>query len=164
MFSVMDRTLGCGVARSASRFGSCLERMEAILGRPRLLQVSRSESFYETLSATSASKFADPGSRSDRNGNAAASRTGIRSMLSKCANPSCSTQLIYLREGKIFVMDAAAKAATRPAGPSLVKATERTEHFWLCGPCSAHLTMVYHPERGPQVKPKRPFSGRAAAS
>src|SRR5690348_13470104 len=26
-------------------------------------------------------------------------------MLKKCANPSCSTPLVYLREGKIFMME-----------------------------------------------------------
>jgi hypothetical protein len=85
-------------------------------------------------------------------------------MLSKCANPSCSTPLIYLREGKIFRMDPSAKTA-HATGPSLVKPAERTEHFWLCGPCSARLTVVYHPERGPQVQPKpSPMTTRAVAS
>jgi len=26
-------------------------------------------------------------------------------MLSKCANPTCSTPLVYLREGKIFMVE-----------------------------------------------------------
>ena len=26
-------------------------------------------------------------------------------MLAKCANPACSTPLVYLREGKIFMVD-----------------------------------------------------------
>lgn len=86
-------------------------------------------------------------------------------MLTKCANPSCSTPLIYLREGKIFKMDSSAKAANNPAGPALVKPGERIEHFWLCGPCSKRLTLVYHPERGPQVEPKpRAMITRAVAS
>jgi hypothetical protein len=84
-------------------------------------------------------------------------------MLSKCANPSCSTPLVYLREGKIFSMDSIAKAA-RSNGPSLVKPVERVEHFWLCGPCSAYLTVSYHPECGLQVKPKNHLSKHAAAS
>jgi hypothetical protein len=84
-------------------------------------------------------------------------------MLSKCANPSCSTPLIYLREGKIFAMDSVVKAAN-VTGPSLVKAADRVEHFWLCGPCSEHLTVAYHPECGLEVKPKRSMSRRAVAS
>jgi hypothetical protein len=74
-------------------------------------------------------------------------------MLSKCANPSCSTPLIYLREGKIFKVDSTSKAGAH-SGPALVKPVERVEHFWLCGPCSERLTLVCHPERGPQVQPK----------
>ena len=87
-------------------------------------------------------------------------------MLSKCANPSCSKKLIYLREGKIFKMEHTARpqllegAGAVPAGPS-----SRFEHFWLCGRCSENLTLVYHRERGVEVvaKPAKP-SRRAAAS
>ena len=55
-------------------------------------------------------------------------------MLSKCANPNCSTPLVYLREGKIFMMDHSAHPQVRPEGPVLVKPGYRVEHFWLCGP------------------------------
>jgi antitoxin Phd len=59
-------------------------------------------------------------------------------MLSKCANPSCSTPLVYLREGRIFAF---------PVAEELV------EHFWLCGPCSVALTLR-DSERGVQVVPR----------
>lgn len=58
-------------------------------------------------------------------------------MLSKCANPSCSAPLVYLREGRIFAFPVA----------------EELEHFWLCGPCSAELTLRKS-ERGVQVVPR----------
>lgn len=75
-------------------------------------------------------------------------------MLSKCANPSCSTPLIYLREGKIFMMEQGQQPQVHPEGPVLVKANNRVEHFWLCGPCSAEMTITYDRENGVRVMPK----------
>jgi hypothetical protein len=88
-------------------------------------------------------------------------------MLSKCANPSCSTQLIYLREGKIFVMEHASKPSKPklgPQGPQPDKPASRLEHFWLCGPCSENLTLIYHIDGGVQVVAKEPRTNLAAAS
>lgn len=81
-------------------------------------------------------------------------------MLSKCANPSCSTPLIYLREGKIFVMEHAPEPTLteQPAGPA--KKNHRVEHFWLCGPCSAEKTLVYDKHTGVQVLPKEALPKR----
>src|SRR5437588_3112970 len=59
-------------------------------------------------------------------------------MLSRCANPSCSKPLVYLREGRIFAF---------PVTEELI------EHFWLCGPCSGKLTLR-NSERGVQVVPR----------
>jgi hypothetical protein len=85
-------------------------------------------------------------------------------MLSKCANPSCSTPLVYLREGKIFMMETAAQppiaAKTSATSP---KVANRVEHFWLCGPCSAQMTLFYDLQNGVQVVPKK-FQVLAAAS
>ena len=83
-------------------------------------------------------------------------------MLSKCANPSCSTQLVYLREGKIFMMEADGQAVI-PASAAK-KTARRVEHFWLCGPCSAQFTLAYDRHRGVQVVAKDPHAVRAAAS
>jgi hypothetical protein len=85
-------------------------------------------------------------------------------MLSKCANPACSTPLIYLREGKIFMMDDLAVNRSKVQAPVPAKGTGHVEHFWLCGPCSERLTLVYHAEGGIEVVPKNTFSRWAAAS
>jgi hypothetical protein len=89
-------------------------------------------------------------------------------MVSKCANPSCSNQLVYLREGKIFVMEHSTKPRLWPNGPIPAKAAARLEHFWLCGHCARNLTLVYDRERGVEVVAKvskRPARReRAAAS
>jgi hypothetical protein len=87
-------------------------------------------------------------------------------MLSKCANPACSTQLIYLRQGKIFVMESAPEIAARlenPA-PAKPKKAQRVEHFWLCGPCSTEMTLTYDRQSGVRIVPKDRKLARAAAS
>lgn len=85
-------------------------------------------------------------------------------MLSKCANPSCSTPLVYLREGKIFVMEHASKPKGGPQGTSPEKQASRLEHFWLCGACSEYFTLIYHIDGGIQVVSKEPGTRRVAAS
>ena len=77
-------------------------------------------------------------------------------MLAKCANPTCSTPLIYLREGKVFMVENPADQKIRLQGPILAKPkpAARVEHFWLCGPCSTEMTLAYDPVRGVTVTPK----------
>jgi hypothetical protein len=84
-------------------------------------------------------------------------------MLAKCANPSCSTPLVYLREGKIFMMDHAPDPSSNSETAKQPKPSNRIEHFWLCGPCSAEYTLVYRLGEGVQVQPKSRTSRRAAA-
>lgn len=90
-------------------------------------------------------------------------------MLAKCANPACSTPLVYLREGKIFMVESpqAGLEVVNPI-PSKPKAANRVEHFWLCGPCSSDMTLTYDRQQGIQVVRKAvgkaPFVRRAAAS
>lgn len=76
-------------------------------------------------------------------------------MLDKCANPSCSTPFIYLREGKVFMMEHKSHSRVRPGGPLLVKPASQVEHFWLCGPCSAEMTVTYDRDHGVAVVPKQ---------
>jgi len=47
-------------------------------------------------------------------------------MISKCANPQCSRQLLRLEGGKFFGF--AAK-------------NNSIEHFWLCASCARHFTL-----------------------
>jgi len=54
-------------------------------------------------------------------------------MLAKCTNPSCSAAFLHLDEGRLFRLE-----SDWPVGSSNAKATE---YFWLCGPCSAGLTL-----------------------
>ena len=88
-------------------------------------------------------------------------------MLAKCANPTCSTPLVYLREGKIFMVEQQPKfeVLSEVAKP---KPSNRVEHFWLCGPCSNEMTITYDRLRGVEIVRKAvgkaPLARRAAAS
>ena len=64
-------------------------------------------------------------------------------MLSKCANPACSTPFRYLRDGKLFEIDP--RQTARADGKKQVR---RVEFYWLCGECSAQLTIVEDRETG----------------
>jgi hypothetical protein len=92
---------------------------------------------------------------------------GAFTMLAKCANPSCSTPLVYLREGKIFMVESPELPANVD-GATSIKAPNRVEHFWLCGPCSSELTLSYDRQSGVRVirkiASKTPHTLRAAAS
>jgi len=85
-------------------------------------------------------------------------------MLSKCANPDCSTAFRYLRDGKLFEIDS--KQELEAGG--LNKPIRRIEFFWLCGRCSAELTVVHDHEKGvitvPLPKEAKFLVRRAAAA
>ncbi len=84
-------------------------------------------------------------------------------MLSKCANPECSTPFQYLREGKLFQIE----TETAPKGGiHLVprKPAHKVEHFWLCGPCSAQMTLAFQRGRGVITLPLRTTTRAAVAS
>lgn len=91
-------------------------------------------------------------------------------MLAKCANPACSTPLLYLREGKIFMVESPQQPRVEvvSATPAKPKPTNRVEHFWLCGPCSGELTLTYDRQRGVEIVRKTAgqehLTRRAAAS
>jgi hypothetical protein len=84
-------------------------------------------------------------------------------MLSKCANPACSTPFQYLREGKLFQIemdspprDGIHLVAKRPA--------RKVEFFWLCGRCSSQMTLAYQRGKGVITLPLPPAARVAIAS
>ena len=87
-------------------------------------------------------------------------------MLAKCANPSCSTPLVYLREGKIFMIESSPQSRPALVGTEAVgpKPQNRVEHFWLCGPCSSSMTLTFDREQGVQIVLKQLHTLRAVAS
>ncbi len=87
-------------------------------------------------------------------------------MVSKCANPSCSTPFHYFREGKIFQVEVDGSGETRPTGPQLVASSRkvpRLEHFWLCGRCSNTMTLVLERGKGVTAVPRENAYGAAAS-
>ena len=85
-------------------------------------------------------------------------------MLSKCANPACSTPFRYLRDGKLFEVEShrPVKAAADHAKP-----VRSIEFFWLCGQCSAELTVVNDDQNGVITVPiakEKPFLVRRASA
>lgn len=83
-------------------------------------------------------------------------------MLAKCANPSCDTPFLYLRDGKLYQMEV--EAETRPSGPEAEekpgpagdrKALRRLEFFWLCGRCAPLMTLAFNRRQGVVVIPVR---------
>ncbi|PYX81603.1 MAG: hypothetical protein DMG70_18825 [Acidobacteria bacterium] len=84
-------------------------------------------------------------------------------MLSKCANPDCSTPFLYLHQGKLFRIEVDAKRDRVKLGPvgSEKKPVRRMEYFWLCDSCSSHLTVAYEQDVGVATVPL--LSYRAAS-
>jgi hypothetical protein len=87
-------------------------------------------------------------------------------MLSKCANPGCSTPFHYLRDGKLFQIDSAsgrqqtasAEFVTHPKQP------HKIEFFWLCAECAATMTLAFQRGKGVVAIPLTPAARHAAAS
>jgi hypothetical protein len=93
------------------------------------------------------------------------SNSAEQQMISKCANPSCSTSFLYLHEGKLFRIDMEAVTdghTTFGVDPELKKPVRRTEFFWLCHECSRKMTLGF--EKGVGVKTIPLARSRAIAS
>jgi len=158
--SVLDRALAYRAAGDVSAHGSLLIPGEEFV---RAREGTGLHKFSQNANAELAS--IDRRSQSYAPGFQFYKREG-GAMLSKCANPSCSNQLIYLRQGKLFVMEHAPETAARLENPTSTKAkpVQRVEHFWLCGPCSADMTLTYDQQSGVRIIPKEQKFARAAAS
>jgi hypothetical protein len=74
-------------------------------------------------------------------------------MLAKCANPKCSASFLYLRQGRLFVLDVADDAVN--GGPSRDErlVAHRLRYFWLCDMCHRSMTVVTEKGRGVEVVP-----------
>jgi hypothetical protein len=105
-------------------------------------------------------------------------------MLSKCANPGCSAQFLYLHRGRLFRWETDSLAAGDQPGsgaePGIKRSQRHVEFFWLCEDCARTVTLTFqnglgittqplvHPEITPgrEVAPlhRIPSRARAAAS
>ena len=65
-------------------------------------------------------------------------------MVSKCANPNCSTPFLYLGKGTLFFFEISPDSEPPVATESLRtlrKGPHRIETFWLCRNCSSRLVV-----------------------
>jgi hypothetical protein len=65
-------------------------------------------------------------------------------MVSKCANPDCSTPFLYFRRGRLFrveVQPGMELDEDLEGEVSGRKPARRIEFFWLCGECAATMTL-----------------------
>ena len=67
-------------------------------------------------------------------------------MISRCANPACSTRFRYLHEGRIFQFEARSIRATGVDARSTTSPLRGTEYFWLCDSCALTMTLVLEPD------------------
>ncbi len=90
--------------------------------------------------------------------NALPSRRRMRrvdsAMIDKCANPECEVRFLYLREGKLFVIDDRGDANAWRVGP---KATSvgcgRLSYYWLCAMCSKTMSVAVDHQNALQLVP-----------
>jgi len=54
-------------------------------------------------------------------------------MLAKCANPTCSASFRHLQDGRLFRLETDQTLRSPKA--------KGAEYFWLCGDCSAGMTL-----------------------
>ncbi len=70
-------------------------------------------------------------------------------VVEKCANPSCSARFRRLRDGRLFVMEAAANGRPR-----------QLQYLWLCDSCRRTLTVA---KKGNEVVVAPLFVAKAAS-
>ena len=62
-------------------------------------------------------------------------------MLSKCANPACSSTFRYLSEGKLYLVDSKAALVRHGAPAEYAGKCCIYEYFWLCSSCCRDMTI-----------------------
>jgi len=64
-------------------------------------------------------------------------------MLAKCANPACATKFLYLREGKLYLIDVkGGSIGYRSSADSRHHDRPNPiEYFWLCSSCRRVMTI-----------------------
>ena len=72
-------------------------------------------------------------------------------MLHKCGNPACSNRFRRLKLGKLFQVEKPLLAVSVSRFLTTKRRTRpprRTEHYWLCDPCSLLLTLTFEKGSG----------------
>jgi len=89
-------------------------------------------------------------------------------MLSHCANSQCSKPFLRLREGKLFLVEAACEPRPTEEGrrltPFVRKPPRRVEHFWLCDRCASIWTLIQNGNQGIALVPLAPTGSKATTA
>ncbi len=82
-------------------------------------------------------------------------------MVSKCANPLCSTPFSTLREGRLVLLHLRQPALKGASAEADVK---DFEPFWLCEECCKRFTLLVKPGRECVCIPKQSITGECTPS
>ncbi|HTM36692.1 MAG TPA: hypothetical protein VL156_08085 [Terriglobales bacterium] len=87
-------------------------------------------------------------------------------MVSKCANPECTTPFLYFHRGRLFRVETEGRQERRrnmggEAGAG--KPLRRIEFYWLCQDCAEKMTLTFDRATGISVRP-RAANGLAQAA
>ncbi len=77
-------------------------------------------------------------------------------MLAHCVNPDCGVALRSFSEGRLFqfeVVSISVAASDETGLPFDEKPKRQTSHFWLCGNCSAQMSIRMEPALGLKLIP-----------
>ena len=86
-------------------------------------------------------------------------------MVSKCANPDCSTPFLYFHRGKLFRMETEGRLDRRHEmgdDTSMTKSMRRIEFYWLCDDCAVKMTLAFDKSTGVSVRPQAATQAAAA--
>jgi hypothetical protein len=83
-------------------------------------------------------------------------------MVSKCANPGCSANFLYLHQGKLFRLDWGDDPRMGVADPQGKNSSRHIEYFWLCDDCASVMTVSF--KKGVGITTQPLFIARKAAS
>lgn len=89
-------------------------------------------------------------------------------MVSKCANPECSTPFLYFHQGRLFRLETEGREDRRRHlgdETGISKPLRRIEFYWLCEECAPEMTIAFDKGSGISVRPRpvRPQAVRVAA-
>jgi hypothetical protein len=88
-------------------------------------------------------------------------------MVSKCANPECTTPFLYFHRGRLFRMETEGRQERRRnmGGESgAAKPLRRIEFYWLCQDCAEKMTLVFDRTMGISVRPRPNPAAQAAVT
>jgi len=87
-------------------------------------------------------------------------------MVSKCANPECTTPFLYFHRGRLFRVETEGRQERRRnlgGETGAGKPLRRIEFYWLCQDCAEKMTLVFDRTTGIAVRP-RAANGLAQAA